>query len=155
MVVGKRNSIDLGRHQEVFKVPYIGKTVSFIRQQCQKRDQSAIITNPFSTACERQVRLFANTTPPESIAATLMISALSQCSAKRNKTFANTFPHLQIVFNSLHTAKAAGVETSWVPLKIFEYRERRLCHDRSITMTKVIELLIRMRRHIAIVCWTK
>lgn len=75
-----------------------------------------------------------------------MISVFSLSSNSRVKT--ETVPHLQLISNGLDMAGVANVKTCWLPLRIFEYKKQWWCHYRSIRMTTVIELLIRIRQPI-------
>lgn len=123
MTINEPGRIGLGRHNEVFKDQFIGKTVSLIAPSRQRVKQSALIDNMFLTAHKRGVHLLANKTTAESTPIAPMIPVLSLYSDSRVTTLAKTVPHLQLINISPHTAKRVSVETCRVPPKIFEYKE--------------------------------
>lgn len=80
-----------------------------------------------------------------------MIPAFSLFSGSRITKLAEVVLTVQLNRISAHPAKAFTVKTYWVLLETFEHRERWWCHDSSITMTTVIELLLSMCRDILVV----
>lgn len=126
------------RHQKKLEVRFIGKIVSLIALLCLEIDQLVLIINFFSKAYEQRIRLIANTTTDQSNVAASMIPALISSNDSLVTTLSKAVLHLQHITISPHTVHEANVETSRVPLEMFEYRELLWCQDRSIPMTTVV-----------------
>lgn len=129
--------------------------VVLIAHSCHQLDKWALVVHFLPTAYERQIRLVANKMTANGTATASMIPVHSPSSESRVTTSAEMALHLHLIPVSLHPGYASKFETCRVLLAIFEPRERRVCHDRSIPMMKMIKLLIQMLQHLPIVHQTQ
>lgn len=128
----------------------VAEAISLLLHPHKQLDKLAFITYLFATLHEWRVRLFGSTTTVKGATTAPLIPTLRPTGDSRLETLVKKVLHLQLITISLHAKESSHIEESSIPSHEIKHCKWRRGHNQSIMELTTVEILVWVRRHIAI-----